>query len=208
VTALFAQAAAWAQPPAAAASLPIGSPLTIISDETIDPRVRPGSEFRAHLRDSLTLGDTLVATAGTPARLVVTAKDSAKDGTPNYRIAIVGLNLGLPGMLPVRPVTPTVERIAVGQAIPATTLAAVAFEEGKLRVAVPLPFTLSNELPNGGYTPAPLRTAGPIINRRRGTPAPVPAPSASASPTGAPLPPAGNPPPGATPTASPLPTPS
>jgi hypothetical protein len=141
--------------------------------------VRPGSEFRAHLRDPLTLGDTLVATAGTRARLVVTSKDLAKDGSPSYHIAIVGLNLGLAGTLPVRPTTPTVERINAGMAIPATTLAALAFVSGKVRVALPLPFKLSNEPPNGGYTPAPLRTAGPVISngnsRRHATPSPSPA---------------------------------
>lgn len=191
VTVLITRSAAWPQSPAAASVLPIGSPLTIISDDTVDGRVRPGSEFRAHLRDPLALGDTLVATAGTPARLVVTAKDIAKDGTPSYHIAIVGLNLGLAGTLPVRPNTPTVERITAGMAIPATTLAALGFEAGKVRVALPLPFKLSNEPPNGGYTPAPLRTAGPIISRRRATPTPAasPPPSASASaPLQSPLP--------------------
>jgi hypothetical protein len=178
-------------------SLPVGSPLTIVSDETVDPRVRPGSEFRAHLRDPLALGDTLVATAGTPARLIVTAKDTAKDGTLSYRIAIVGLNLGLAGTLPVRPNMPTVEHIVTGMAIPATTLAVIGFEQGKIRVAVPLPFTLSNEPPNGGYTPAPLRTAGPILNRRKPTPSPAPSPSPSPSsspaPASSPAPPAASP---------------
>jgi hypothetical protein len=178
--------AAWAQSPAAASALPIGSPLTIVSDDTVDGRVRPGSEFRAHLRDPLTLGDTLVATAGTPARLVVTAKDIAKDGTASYRIAIVGLNLGLAGTLPVRPDSPVVEHIKAGMPIPATTLAAVGFEAGKVRVALPLPFKLSNEPPNGGYTPAPLRTASPIVNRRRSSPTPVPSTAPTPSPSPAP----------------------
>jgi hypothetical protein len=193
---LTTRSAAWAQPRAASV-LPIGSPLTIIVDDTVDRRVRPGSEFRAHLRDPLTLGDTLVATAGTPAKLIVTSKDVAKDGTPSYHIAIVGLNLGLAGTLPVRPNAPTVERISAGMAIPATTLAALGYEAGKVRVALPLPFKLSNEPPNGGYTPAPLRTAAPIINRRRSTPTSAPAPSATTS--AAPSPPA---------SASPVPSPA
>jgi hypothetical protein len=183
----------WAQSPPAAAVLPIGTPLTIVSDDAVDARVRPGSEFRAHLRDPLTLGDTLVATAGTPARLVVTGKDLAKDGTPSYRIAIVGLNLGLAGTLPVRPDTPTVQHIAAGTAIPATTLAALGFEAGKVRVALPLPFKLSNEPPNGGYTPAPLRTAAPIMNRRRPTPSPAPSSTTPASPATASATPAPSP---------------
>jgi hypothetical protein len=145
------------------------------------------------LRDPLTLGDTLVATAGTPARLVVTAKDIGKDGTASYHIAIIGFNLGLAGTLPVRPNTPTVEHISAGMAIPATTLAALGFEAGKVRVALPLPFKLSNEPPNGGYTPAPLRTAAPIINRRRATPSPPAAsPSSSASPSTSASPSAGS----------------
>jgi hypothetical protein len=175
---------AGAQSPAMAPALPIGSPLTIIADETVDPRVRPGSEFRAHLRDPLTVGGTLVATAGTAARLVVTAKETAKDGAPAYRIAIIGLNLGLAGTLPVAPTTPTVGHVTAGMAIPATTLAAVGFEQGKIRVVVPLPFKLSNESPNGGYTPAPLRTAGPVITRRgKPGPSPTPTPSAPAPPS-------------------------
>jgi len=182
-TVLLNSSAAWAQTPAAASVLPIGSPLTIISDDTVDGRVRPGSEFRAHLRDPLALGDTLVATAGTRARLVVTSKEFAGDGTPSYHIAIVGLDLGLAGTLPVRPNTPTVQQIKAGTAIPATTLAALAFVAGKVRVALPLPFKLSNEPPNGGYTPAPLRTASPIINNRNNRRHPTPSPSPSASPS-------------------------
>jgi len=168
--------------------LPIGSPLTIVSDDTVDARVRPGSEFRAHLRDPLTLGDTLVATAGTPARIIVTAKDAGKDGNPQYHIAIVGLNLGLAGTLPVRPDQPTLDHLTAGTAIPAKTLAAVGFEEGKIRVAVPLPFKLSNEPPYSGYTPAPLRTAGPIINNNRRRPGASPSPSPSPSLSPGPLP--------------------
>jgi hypothetical protein len=199
-TVLLTRSAAWAQPPAATSVLPIGSPLTIISEETVDPRVRPGSEFRAHLRDPLTLGDTLVATAGTRARLVVTSKVLSKDGTPSFHIAVVGLDLGLAGTLPVRPNTPTVEQIKAGMAIPATTLAALAFVAGKVRVALPLPFKLSNEPPNGGYTPAPLRTASPIINNNRNNRRhPTPSPSPSASPSA----PAASAPAGPTPNASP-----
>jgi hypothetical protein len=210
--------AARAQTRAATPTLPIGSPLTIVSDETVDPRVRPGSEFRAHLRDAISVGDTLVATAGTAARIIVTAKDTGTGETPTYRIAIVGLNLGLAGTLPVRPNAPTVERITAGMDIPATTLATIGIEAGKVRVAVPLPFTLSNEPPNTIYTPAPLRTAAPIINNRNGRrrPTPAPSPSASASPqsdspapaanTNAPAPsPA---PPGVTPSALPSPGPT
>jgi hypothetical protein len=207
--------AAWAQTPAAASSpssLPIGTPLTIVADETVDPRVRPGSEFRAHLRDPLTLGDQLVATAGTPARLIVTGKEIAKDGTPTYRIAIVGLNLGLAGTLPVRPDTAAVGRIAAGMDIPATTLAIVGIDEGKVRVVVPLPFKLSNEPPAAGYTPAPLRTAGPILNNRRRpsrSRSPAPSPTPSASPAASASPPAApSAPPAASSSAAPTPTPT
>ncbi len=138
------------------------------------------------MRDPLTVGDTLVATAGTPARIVITGKETAKDGSTNLRIAIIGLNLGLAGMLPVRPTSPTVERLSAGMAIAATTLAAVGFDEGKVRVAAPLPFKLSNDPPNTTYTPAPLRTAAPIINRRKPTSAPPGAPGASPTPANAP----------------------
>lgn len=165
------------------ASLPVGTALTIVADETVDPRVRPGSEFRAHLRDPLELGPTLVATAGTAARLIITAKDNAKDGTPRYHIAIVGLHLGLAGTLPVKPEMPIVEQISAGMPIAATTLASVGYEQGKVRVAIPLPFRLSNEPPNGGYTPAPLRTATPAFNRRKSTPTPLPTPTPESLPS-------------------------
>lgn len=181
MTVLALRTAAWSQTPAAVASLPIGTPVTIVSDETIDPRVRPGSEFRAHLRDPIELGATLVAIAGTPARLIVTGKDTAQDGSVTYHIAIINLNLGSAGTLPVQPTTPIVQHITTGTAITATTLASVGFDEGKVRVAVPLPFKLSNEPPAAGYTPAPLRTAGPIMNRRRPTPTPAAAPSSTPS---------------------------
>jgi hypothetical protein len=209
------QTAAWAQTPAAA-SLPIGTPLTIVADETVDSRVRNGSEFRAHLRDPLTLGDTLVAPAGTAAKIVVLGREFGKDGTSIiFRIAIIGLNLGLAGTLPVRPETPTVEHIVLGMAIAVRTLAIVNIDEGKVRVAVPLPFKLSNEPPAAGYTPAPLRTANPILTTRRRpsrsrSPSPTPMPSATptSSPSGAPASgaPATAPPTPASPT--PTPTPS
>jgi hypothetical protein len=164
--------------------------LTIVSDETVDSRVRPGSEFRAHLGESLSFGQTLVATAGTPARLVVTSKETGKDGTFRYHIAIIGLKLGLAGTLPVKPESPVVERVAAGMSIAATTLASVDYEQGKLRVTIPLPFKLSTEAPNGGFTPAPLRTASPIVPRRKPSrgPSPSPSPAASAEPSPAPSP--------------------
>jgi hypothetical protein len=177
-----------------------------VADETVDSRVRPGSEFRAHLRDPIELGQTLVATAGTPAHLIVISRERASDGSLRYQIGIIGLNLGLAGELPVKPQTPIVERVAAGMTIPATTLASIGYEQGKVRIAIPLPIKLSNDPPNGGYTPAPLRTAAPILQRRRGRPSPSPSPSASAAP-GAAASVAPSPGPPAT-TPTPLPTPS
>jgi hypothetical protein len=188
-------AAAWAQSRAAESSLPIGTPIAIVSDETVKPGVRPGSQFRAHLRDPIELGTTLVAPAGTAAHLIVVSTETGIGGTPAYRIAIVDLNLGLAGILPVRPQSPIVAAIVAGMTIPASTLAAIALEAGKVRVEVPLPFPLSNEPPAANYTPAPLRTANPSFNqprsRRRSGPSPspspttapgVPAPNVTASP--------------------------
>jgi hypothetical protein len=206
---LVSHTAARAQTLAAASSLPIGSALTFVSDETVNARVRPGSEFRAHLRDPLEVANTLVATAGTPARIVVTSKENAKDGTVAYHIAIIGFSLGLAGSLPVRPDAPVVASITTGMIIPATTLAIVGLDGGRVRVAVPLPFNLSNEPPASAYTPAPLRTASPVLNTRRRpgrSPRPSPAPSDSAppSPTATPTPaPTGSPP---APTPTPTPT--
>ncbi len=189
---MTAHTAARAQTPAAATSLPIGTPLTVIAEQTVDAHVRPFSVFRVHLRDPLTLSRTLVAIAGTPARLVVTSKDVTPMGITRFHISIIGLNLGVAGTLPVRPDVPVVDGIAAGMPIAVTTLAAVAYDDGKVRVEIPLPFKLSAEPPSAGYTPPPLRTAAPFVPRRRPTPKPsaVPTPSPADSPLPGQTPPA------------------
>ncbi|GAC1401908.1 MAG: hypothetical protein NVSMB64_00850 [Candidatus Velthaea sp.] len=173
-----------AEAPAVPSSLPLGSPLTFISDETVDARVRPGSEFRAHLKDALSFGTTLVAPANTPVRLIVTQKDIRPDGSTRYTIALIRFTIPAAGDLPVRPLTNIVDAIATGREIAATTLGAVSEVNGKLRIAIPLPFQLSNDTPQGGYTPVPLRTAAPIVPHRPPTPPPAaPTPAPQASPT-------------------------
>ncbi len=200
-------AAAWAQSRAAESSLPIGSPITIVSDEAVKPGVRPGSEFRAHLRDPIQVGATLVALAGTPARIIVVAKETSTTGAAGYRIAIDDLKLGLAGILPVRPDSAVVDAITAGLEIPATTLATVAVEDGKVRIDVPLPFPLSNEPPASDYTPAPLRTANPALlqPRRRRRPGASPSPSPSPSPSGSSAPENASPQPSASGSPSPAP---
>jgi len=205
-------AAAWAQSRAADSSLPIGSPLTIVSDEAVKPGVRPGSEFRAHLRDPIQVGATLVAVAGTPARIIVVSKETGATGAVSYRIAIDDLKLGLAGILPVRPDSPVVDTITAGLEIPAATLATVDVADGKVRVDVPLPFPLSNEPPASDYTPAPLRTANPALlqprgGRRRPGASPSPTPSPSSAPGNASPQPGASGSPSPAPSATPTPEP-
>ena len=173
--------------PTADTSLPIGSKLTFVSDETVDARVRPGSEFRAHLKDDLHLQGTLVAAANTPARLVVTEKIARPDGSYKYTIALVRFSIAGLGYLPVKPVTNVVELISTGLEIPATTLGYVNDIDGRLRIVIPLPRNLSNDAPVGAYTPVPLRTAAPLFPRKptKPTPTPTPTPTPVPSPTDA-----------------------
>ncbi|GAC1533380.1 MAG: hypothetical protein NVS2B17_00950 [Candidatus Velthaea sp.] len=158
--------------------------MTFVSDETVDARVRPGSEFRAHLKDTLAFGGTVVAAANTPVRLVVTSTDLHQSGTTRYTIALIRFTISNAGDLPVRPLRNIVDSIATGLEIPAITLGSVSEIDGKIRIAIPLPFQLSNETPRGGYTPVPLRTAAPLVPQRpkpSALPAATPAAHSTAS---------------------------
>ncbi|MFN2461047.1 MAG: hypothetical protein ABR591_10215 [Candidatus Velthaea sp.] len=154
--------------------MPIGTVVTFIADDTVDARVRPGAEFRAHLKEPLSMGTVLVAQAGATARLIVTSKNTGKDGVTHYGIALERFAIRGAGDLPVRVQTPIVDHIAAGMEIVATTAGAVADTDGRLRIAIPLPFQLSNDKPQGGYTPVPLRTAAAIAPRATPTPRPLP----------------------------------
>jgi hypothetical protein len=160
-----------------------------VADVTVDPSVRVNANFRIHLKAPLVLGGISVTPAGTPAQLFITAKQIGKDGVTHYDILITQFRIKDVGTLPVRPVAATVEAITAGMDIPATTAGAIVADNGRMRITVPLPINLSNDTPQAGFTPAPIRTAGPYI----------PQPRRGARPT---LPPAP-----ATPSPSPVPTP-
>jgi hypothetical protein len=169
--------------------LPVGSELTFISEDTVDARVQPGAVFRVHLRDALTGSSGVhIADAGAHAHLVVVDK-AVRDGVTRYAITLRDLAvIGGSGELPVSPIVGTVEAITTGMAIPARTTAYVANENGRLRVIIPLPFKLSNDTPQAGYTPIPFHTVSPVLPRatkRPTTPAPTtsPEPSPTASAT-------------------------
>lgn len=166
--------------------LSVGSQLTFISEETVDARVAPGGVFRVHLRDSLIgSGGVHIADAGARAHLVIVDK-STRDGVTHYTIALRDLAvIGGGGELPVTPVADTIDTIMTGTMISARTTAFVASENGRLRVVIPLPFKLSNDAPQAGYTPIPFRTVSPVLpraTRKPATPAPTVSPSAEPSP--------------------------
>jgi hypothetical protein len=162
----------------------LGSPLTFVADVTVDPSVRVNANFHIHLKAPLTIGTINVAPANTPAQLFVTAKRTGKDGVTHYDITIAQFRIKDLGTLPVVPVHATVDTITAGMDIPVTTAGAVISSEGRLRITVPLPITLSNDAPQAGYTPAPIRTAGPYVPLpRRGARPTVPPAPATPSPS-------------------------
>ncbi len=191
-----------------------GATVVFVSDSNVDPRVGRNSAFRAHLRDRLVRGAAIIAEPGMTVQLTVVDKSTHADGTTVYTIAFSRFRT-LAGDLPVTPVTSEVTDIHVGSEFTARTDSPVVDDGTRLRVRIPLPFSLSNEPPQGEFTPIPVRTYNPLV-RPQGTdrrhPRPSPSPATTASPpaaTPATAPPAAASPAAATaPTAAPSPAPS
>jgi hypothetical protein len=74
---------ALAQTPPAAHTLPIGTHLDFVADDTVNVETaRTGGHYRVHLVHASAFDGTQLAPAGTPARLVIVGKTRLSDGTP------------------------------------------------------------------------------------------------------------------------------
>jgi hypothetical protein len=171
----------------AAHVLSAGTPLTFISDATVDVKtVRPGQVFKVHLAGELDLAGTTIAANGTVAQLVVLDRITEPGGVPAIVIAISGFNIR-GGELPVTPVRSTVTTVQVGTAFATRTMGSVETNGTHTVIRVPLPFSLPADTPNAAYTPVPARTASSRIfsppPRRVRSPSPSPTRSPSPSPT-------------------------
>ena len=175
-----------AQASSSAHVLPSGTPLDFIADDTINiESVRPGGQYKVHLVKDLILDGTPLASAGTSARLVVTAKTKTASGT-SLRIALDNFKLKA-GELPVAPIVPDVSVMVAGTDIAARTIGLVERTPDRIVIRVPVPFALSTDKPSSFFTPLPARTQGPIVPpsprpRRGATPAPDATPITSSDP--------------------------
>jgi hypothetical protein len=163
--------------------LPAGTAVVFVTDANLDAGRREGDVVSVHLRDALMLDGTVLAPAGTRARVLIGGTETP-DGkrTRAYSLDHFSINAGL---LPVKSVEPIVPPLAGGAEIPATTLAAIDHVGDRWSIRVPFPFQLSGDQPASAYTPTPARTASPKMQLKR-EPSPTPTPTgipASASPT-------------------------
>jgi hypothetical protein len=129
-----------------------------------------------HLAHDLLLDGTALAPAGTPARLVVTDKDKAPDGTAEISIALAEFKLRQ-GELPVTPLAAVLAGVKPGQPIPAQTVGTVERTGDHVVIRVAVPVELSSDEPHASYVPPPLKTAAPELPprpRKGASPSPVP----------------------------------
>jgi hypothetical protein len=165
--------------------LPAGTTVVFVADANLDAGRREGDVVSVHLRDALTLDGTVLAPAGTRARVLVGGTETP-DGkrTRAYSLDHFFINAGL---LPVKSIDPIVPPLAAGAEIAATILAAVDHVGDRWSIRVPFPFQLSGDQPASAYTPTPARTASPKMQlKREPSPTPTPQPTgipANASPT-------------------------
>ena len=169
--------------------LATGTAVVFVTDANLDAGRREGDAVPVHLRDALILDGTVLAPAGTRARVLIGGTETP-DGkrTRAYSLDRFSINAGL---LPVRSVAPIIPPLAAGAEIPATTLAAVDHLGERWSIRVPFPFQLTGDQPASAYTPTPARTASPKLQMKR-EPSPTPTPQPTS------LPPDGSPAPAAT----------
>jgi hypothetical protein len=156
-----------------------GTAVVFVTDGTLDAGRREGDVVPVHLRDALVLDGTVLAPAGTRARVLIGGTDRP-DGKRNRAYSLDGFSINA-GLLPVRSIDPIVPPLAAGVEIPATTLAAVDHVGDRWSIRVPFPFQLSGDQPASAYTPTPARTASPKMQMKR-----EPSPTPTAQPTSAP----------------------
>jgi hypothetical protein len=171
----------------AAHTLPVGTPLTFVSDAAIDVKTaRPGQVFKVHLLGGLDLAGTTLAATGTVAQLVVLERVAGPGGVPAIVISVGNFNIR-GGELPLATENPTVTAVGVGTTISTHTMGSVEENGTHTVIHVPLPFALPADTPNSAYTPVPAKTAqsrifsSPPRGVRRPSPSPTPAPSLSPS---------------------------
>ena len=165
--------------------LAAGAPVTFVSDSAVDGRVARNATFKVHLKGRLERNGVVIAEPGMPALLVILDKSTGADGVTHFTIGLSRF-LTLAGDLPVTPSQSVVTAIHPGLEIPARTDSVVVDDGSHLRVRIPLPFTLSNDLPQGEFTPIPMRTYSPLAGRPEHTKVtvkPIPSPSPSPEPS-------------------------
>ncbi|HEY0383364.1 MAG TPA: hypothetical protein VGC72_14310 [Candidatus Elarobacter sp.] len=155
--------------------LPTGSAVVFVTDANLDAGRREGDVVSVHLRDALTLDGTVLAPAGTRARLLV-GGTTGPDGKRVAAFVLDRFSISA-GLLPVKPLVPIVPPLAAGAQIEARTLAEVDNFGDRVSIRVPFPFGLSGDQPASMYTPTPARTAAPR-NPMKPSPAPTPYPTA------------------------------
>lgn len=160
--------------------LPAGSAVVFVSDGHLDVGAKAGSTVKVHLRDDLVVDGTSIASAGTPARLVLGG--SVASGAARQALISLDEFVTKPGRLPVGPTVTSVPRIDVGTVIQAKTLATVDHLGNRFSIEVPFPFPLSNDVPVSQYTPTPAKTA-PSRSFGQATPRPGRTAAGTPSPT-------------------------
>jgi hypothetical protein len=170
-------ALAQAQAPPAAHLLPAGTRLDFVADDTVNAdAVKAGGRYRVHLAHDLLLDGTAIAAAGTPARLIVTDKEKAADGSAQVFFTLAEFKLRA-GELPVTAVDAIVAGVKPGQTIPALTGGSVERTAERVVIHVPVPVELSSDDPHAAYVPPPMKTAGPELPPRRRGASPTPLPT-------------------------------
>jgi len=179
VTAFLVFSAGFAAAQTAQSRLPAGTSITFVAEGHFDSRAHPGTSIRAHLKDDLTLDGTMIAPAGTVARLIFIGESSGKQN-----VAIDDFKTRY-GFLPVGFAVSDASMNA-GVEIRVRTLANVEHLQDRYVIEEPFPFKIGTDAPASVYTPTPARTAPPIYratprpaarSTRAPAPSPVPSPS-------------------------------
>ncbi|MGH7661789.1 MAG: hypothetical protein ACRENA_12850 [Vulcanimicrobiaceae bacterium] len=178
------------QTPAAGVILPAGTIETIVLDESVDSSTsQPGSTIAAHLHGAIVLREKVLARAGAPVQLLVTATRRAGAGASGeifLRVRPVELAGGIalpvellhPAMTPVlvaaNPQDVTLPhskeqlksgtdlRLPPGTLLRARTSATLdASNPSQTKLTTPPPYTFSTDQPYAAFTPIPLFTMNP-----------------------------------------------
>jgi hypothetical protein len=187
-------------------TLPAGTAVVFVADVAIDATPREGTVVLVHLRDPLSLDGTVVAPAGSKAKLRVfyPFEKEGNRGAPVVRLEEFTIPAGL---MPVRADHAIGLPIAAGETIDAKTQAEIQHIGQRFSILLPFPFPLSSEKPVPYYTATPAKTAPPHLiappRGNHGPPTPLPTSSGAPGASTAPAAPAA----GESPSPSPSPAP-